>query len=549
MIIELEKIPKHLFPWALESNLRALVMPYKMYGHFLSALKSHFEADAAFLHRGTTGWGGVDDALFDGDMHLRNDTLVEAFAAGQRPQIPKNILLSPVRANDRVVAVAGVARRDRDFALGRGRALNKLCTVLGKELARREEERLERVLNRIKEKVVSELRPRDLSYQILDGIHQLVHYDHSSALLTYEEADGCLRVDAEKIVWTKSKSGFIGHEISVGPELVESLSQCRQARIIRADSVEDADSLDFELHDLLNYARGKGIPQASTVLCFPLHFGDDFLGLLKVAASTRRDFDPYDAEVVERFLPAARVALRNARVKVSLENIAMQAELRAGLATLARAVAHDVNNAVGAILPLAKQNREDIEDGVLDERELARDLDVIISKASLCRRIFSNMLRVGSDRAGLGPLDVNELVREMTAFLESVVGPRGIELKLALADDLPMIQFSKQHLERIVWNLVNNSAEALGQAGSIAVATRRQRDEIVLTVVDDGPGIEPEIKDQVLEPFFTTKPNGTGLGLSICRSLVWQHGGAIELESAPGKGTSVEIRLPVVMES
>ncbi len=547
MIIDLEKIPRSLFPWGLESNLRSLVMPYKMYGHFLAALKFYFQADAAFLYRGTTGWGGVDAAIFEGDGNLRDDDLVEEFAAARRPRIPRSVLLAPVRANARLAAVAGVARRGRDFALGKGRKLNRLCTLLGNELARRQEERLERVLDRIKEKVLSELRPRDLSYQILDGLHQLVHYDHSSALLIYDEEHGVLRVDAEKIVWTKSKSGFIGHEIAIGPELAGSLSRCSQARIIRADSIAEADRLDRSLHDLLDYSRGKGIPRASSVLCVPLYFGNDFLGVLKVAASESRDFDSYDAEVVERFLPAARVALRNARVKVSMENIAMQAELRAGLTTLARAVAHDVNNAVGAILPLAEQNREDIEEGVLDERELIRDLDVVISKASLCRRIFSNMLRVGSDRAGLGPVDVNELVGEMTALLESVVGPRGIELELVLAKDLPMMHFSKQHLERIVWNLVSNSAEALGHSGSIRVVTRRQGDEIVLSVVDNGPGIDPEYLDQVLEPFFTTKPNGTGLGLSICRSLVWQHGGAIELESRPGQGTSVEIRLPTVV--
>ncbi|MEE8584204.1 MAG: ATP-binding protein, partial [Acidobacteriota bacterium] len=89
-----------------------------------------------------------------------------------------------------------------------------------------------------------------------------------------------------------------------------------------------------------------------------------------------------------------------------------------------------------------------------------------------------------------------------------------------------------------------NSAQALSlQPGKITVKTEMRDRNMVLTVLDDGPGISPGDIDKVMEPFFTTKQDGTGLGLSICRSLVWQHGGAIELESTPGHGTKVEIRL------
>ena len=543
MIIDFEKIPEHLFAWALESNLRHLVMPYKVYGHFLSAIRAHLDADSAFLYRGFSRGGSVE-AHSDGKLRLHSDELIQDFAARRHPEIPRNILLSPLKIHGRLAGVVGVARQGGDFALGRGRVLNKLSTLLGDELARREEERLVQVLGRITEKVISQLHPRDLAYQILDGLYQLVHYDHSAALLVFERETEELRVEAEKIVWTKSKSAFIGHEISVSQQLVENLRKSPRGRIFSANSQLEEDGPDRLLYQLLNYSRGSGIPQETSLLCVPLFFCEEFLGLLKIASFKRAEFDLHDVEVVERFLPAARVALRNVRVKTSLENMALQAEMRAGLVTLARAVAHDVNNAIGAILPLAKQALDECREGVLDPAELEKDLEVIIDKSTLCRRIFSNMLRAAKERTETGLVEVNQLLREMTPMLESMVGPRGISLHFDLAEQLPKTQCSKQHLERIVWNLVTNAAQALSvQPGKITVKTEMQGSHLVLTVLDDGPGISPDDIDKVLEPFFTTKQDGTGLGLSICRSLVWQHGGAIEVQSSPGQGAKVEIRL------
>ncbi len=543
MIIDLEKIPKHLFAWALESNLRHIVMPYKVYGHFLAAVRSHLDADSAFLYRGFSRGGSIE-AHSEGKVRLHSEELIREFAARRRPEIPRNILLSPLKIHGRLAGVVGVARRGRDFQLGKGRILNKLSTLLGDDLARREEERLVQVLGRITEKVISQLHPRDLAYQILDGLYQLVHYDHSAALLVFEPEGEELRVEAEKIVWTKSKSAFIGHQIPVSRRLVESLRHSPQGRVFPANSRPESDGQDSRLYQMLNYSRGSGIPQETSLLCVPLFFGEEFLGLLKIASYERAEFDRHDVEVVERFLPAARVALRNARVKTSLENMALQAEMRAGLVTLARAVAHDVNNAIGAILPLAKQAREECQAGVLDQSELEQDLEVIIDKASLCRRIFSNMLRTAKDRSETGLVDVNQLLREMIPMLESMVATRGISLQFDLEGGLPMTQFSKQHLERVVWNLVTNAVQALSvRPGKISVGTKMQDGNMVLSVKDDGPGISSDDIDKVLEPFFTTRQDGTGLGLSICRSLVWQHGGAIDVKSSPGKGAKVEIRL------
>jgi signal transduction histidine kinase len=225
----------------------------------------------------------------------------------------------------------------------------------------------------------------------------------------------------------------------------------------------------------------------------------------------------------------------------------MQAEMRASLVTLARAVAHDVNNAIGSLLPLAEQAREELkEGGDVDATSLIQDMDVIIEKAALCKRIFSNMLKVGSERSGAGPVDVNQLIQEMVPMLEAQAAPRSVEIVTQLAEDLPCIHFSKSHLERIVWNLVTNAIEAMwNKGGRVLISTQQTEGSgAILTIRDNGPGIPQEQLSQVQEPFFTTKAAGTGLGLSLCRSMAWQYGGSLKIESTPGEGTTIAVTLP-----
>ncbi|HXO29303.1 MAG TPA: HAMP domain-containing sensor histidine kinase, partial [Thermoanaerobaculia bacterium] len=238
--------------------------------------------------------------------------------------------------------------------------------------------------------------------------------------------------------------------------------------------------------------------------------------------------------------PAAAVSMRNAQVNKSLEMQAVEAEVKASLVTLSHAVAHDVNNAVGSILPLAQQMRFDVRHGPLDVETLDRDLASIIDNARLCQRIFSNMLRVaGSGRASELPVDAAQVVAETMPFLLALAARRGIEIALDLAPDLPSVSFRRQDLQHIVLNLVRNSLEALApegaageRAGQVAIALRRgEAGSVELAVTDDGPGIPAELLSKVQEPFFSTRPGGTGLGLAICRALAWQNGATLSIES------------------
>jgi signal transduction histidine kinase len=540
-MIDLRKAPRELFAQVLESNLQGIGPVRKLYGHFADAVLLRLGAECAWI------LGGDGEArVVRGDYTLCDFARAAAFLRDEHPPTTRTVVLARVTVHGRQVAVVGVARRERELGQSSRRTLDRLCGVLAQELGRREEARLAKVFDRIRGKIVSELRPRDLAYQILDSLHQLVDYDHSSAFLTYDPIGGVLRIEAEKMVWTKGKSAFVGHEIPADG-IVGALGDHPGIRRLAAAAGTGADGDAAEpLWEALTYHRGRGIPMPTSLICAPLFFSGEFLGLLKIAAWRRRPFDPWDVSVVERFLPAAAVSIRNARLNMSLERQAIQAELKASLVTLASAVAHDVNNAVGTILPLVQQVRADLRGGHADAATLDRDLELVIEKARLCRRIFGNMLRVArGGRPGDGPVDVNQVVRETVPFFQGAAERRGVETALDLEEGLPPVRFSRHDLHHIVLNLVNNALEAMGETGSrVVVSTRWVRDgEARLVVADDGPGIPPELLDKVQEPFFSTKHGGVGLGLAICRSLAWQNGGGMEVKSVAGAGTRVEVEL------
>ncbi len=538
-MIDLRKVPPELFAHVLEGNLQAIGPSRKLYGHFAEAVLVRLRAECVWV----VGEGNELRTLRgESDLFDRGRTL--AFLRDEHPLPARTVVLARVTVHGRQVAVVGAARREREFGQAARRTLDRLCGALALELTRREEQRLAKVLDRIRGKIVSELRPRDLAYQILDGLHQLVDYDHSSAVLTWDAAAGLFRIEAEKIVWTKGKSAFVGHEIAVPSEMVEELDKAPGIRRLAGDGGGDP------FWEMLDYHRGRGIPAPASLLCAPLSFGGELLGLLKIAAWKRQPFDRWDESIVERFLPAATVSIRNARVNLSLERQALQAELKATLVTLASAVAHDVNNAVGTILPLAQQVRADLTQTEHDPHVLTQDLDVIIEKSQLCQRIFANMLRVArSGRTGDGPVDVNRVVRETLPFFQGQALRSGIEPVLDLAEGLPPVRFSRHDLQHIVLNLVSNSLEAMaGQGSRVVISTREEEGNAVLRVDDDGPGIRSELLEKVQEPFFSTKHGGTGLGLALCRAMAWQNNGRLDIDSAPGHGTRVTVEMRLARE-
>ena len=147
------------------------------------------------------------------------------------------------------------------------------------------------------------------------------------------------------------------------------------------------------------------------MLVAPLVTREGTLGVLKVATIQTGTFGPYEADLVRRFLPQAAIAIRTLRRTASLEHGMMRAERKHAMANLARGVSHDINNALGAVLPLVQQMRADVRRGDDDPERLletlAVDLEQLEESVRVCRRIFGGMLAFARSSArSLGQGDV-----------------------------------------------------------------------------------------------------------------------------------------------
>ena len=180
--------------------------------------------------------------------------------------------------------------------------------------------------------------------------------------------------------------------------------------------------------------------------------------------------------------------------------------------------------------------------------ELRESASRIRHQIDRCASITAKMLKFG--RAGESSPRLVELssgLAEIVALLDRQARVRNVALSVDADPALPRVTADPLELEQVVVNLVQNAFHALPGGGRVEIAALPGEGEVFLEVRDDGTGMAPEVADRIFEPFFTTKPvgEGTGLGLSICYGIVRGWGGALEVESEPGRGTVMRIRFPL----
>ena len=151
---------------------------------------------------------------------------------------------------------------------------------------------------------------------------------------------------------------------------------------------------------------------------------------------------------------------------------------------------------------------------------------------------------------------LQDVVRDAIGLAESHVSRGGVRVDVSLPGDLAPIQGDPHQLRQLFTNLMTNAFEALAGRGSVSISAVQLAEEevadgdglgpsIQVEVVDDGPGVPPDIMDRIFSPFFTTKPQGSGLGLAIVRKIVDAHDGRIDVNAPISGGTHFRVTLPV----
>ena len=240
------------------------------------------------------------------------------------------------------------------------------------------------------------------------------------------------------------------------------------------------------------------------------------------------------------------VIARDITSEKQLETRMGETEKLAGIGQLAAGIAHQLNTPLGSILLSAQM----LEDSTCDEDQ-ADDIRRIIRQTEQCRGIIKGLLNfarpTGSERSRM---NLVEAVEETAFLMEKNLKVANVTVDLA-AETGTWVYGNRNELSQVFFNLMANSLDAMPDGGRIGIViTDAAPGELLVTFTDDGEGIPADQHEHVFLPFFTTKDygKGTGLGLSIVARIVHEHGGRIEMESRPGKGTTFRLWLPRARE-
>ncbi|MCP5054502.1 MAG: PAS domain S-box protein [bacterium] len=249
--------------------------------------------------------------------------------------------------------------------------------------------------------------------------------------------------------------------------------------------------------------------------------------------------------------------------RLRLEKRLRQAHKMESIGTLAGGIAHDFNNILAIILGYAELSLLDVPS---DRKEIRTNITQLVKAVERAKKLVMQILTFSRQGEEMQvPFEVNAVIDESMALLRSTL-PTTIVIRQHMEEELLYIQGNPTQIHQILMNLCTNAAHAMKQKpGEMNVELRKihlsvqdNEDEaykniksghyVQITVSDTGHGMEPEVLERVFDPYFTTKKQGegTGLGLSVVHGIIENYNGYITIDTTPGKGTVVNVRIPVV---
>ncbi len=218
----------------------------------------------------------------------------------------------------------------------------------------------------------------------------------------------------------------------------------------------------------------------------------------------------------------------------------------AEIATLAGGLAHEIRNPLSTIRMNLELLSEDIEDSQEPHRHRMHiKIDRIRKECAHLEEILTAFLQfAGAGELELEETDLNNLIQEFIDFYRPQANDYGIEISPHFDSHLPRVRVDKSLMRQVFMNLVLNAQQAMPEGGLLEIQTHQQGKGVVLEIIDTGIGMDERARSKMFQVFFSTKPSGSGLGLPTVRKIVEAHGGTIDCESEPGRGTKFAITLP-----
>ena len=243
------------------------------------------------------------------------------------------------------------------------------------------------------------------------------------------------------------------------------------------------------------------------------------------------------AQLAVQELATANERLREAEASVR------RSERLAALGQLSAGLAHELRNPLSTIRTSAELLVKRLEGAGPVAQELAGYIASEVDRTNLLVTRFLEFARPLQLR--LARVDVHALLDEAIQNFQRQDPSRSISIHRAYDPSVPAVEGDATLLERVFFNLIQNAADASPAEGVVTVKTRALDAAIEVAVIDRGSGIRPEHREQIFNPFFTTKPSGVGLGLPIAAKIVDEHGGRLEVQSESGQGAVFVVQLPL----
>jgi signal transduction histidine kinase len=220
----------------------------------------------------------------------------------------------------------------------------------------------------------------------------------------------------------------------------------------------------------------------------------------------------------------------------------LRTEKLASIGQLAAGVAHEINNPLGTITIYAHL----LQKGLDPDDPRKEDISLIISEAIRAKDIVQGLLSFAREtKLRTGPTNVNDLLADVLGLVVNQSLFHNIKITEEFSRDLPTIVADETQIKQVLLNIILNAAQAMEGNGELTIATAQEQNQIRVKITDTGPGIPPEVMDNLFSPFFTTKEKGTGLGLAVVYGIIERHQGKIDVETELGKGTSFILSLPI----
>ncbi len=275
------------------------------------------------------------------------------------------------------------------------------------------------------------------------------------------------------------------------------------------------------------------------VLCMPMRDkAGKIVGVFQFLNKRDGPFTTEDESFIDALSVHAAIAVENAR----LANAMVRSEQLSAVGRMASTIIHDIKNPMGTLRMYAQviQKKSGSAELAQMAEEIIHQVDRFVKMTQEVLDFSRGVSEMKRETHRLG-----EILEDSLRFIEGDLVKRNITLVRQL-DYLGQCSIDAEKMIRVFYNLAGNAADAMPNGGSLTVHTQKADNHLLIEFTDTGVGVPEEIRTRLFEPFFTYgKKHGTGLGLSIVKKIIDDHKGKIEIDSAPGKGTTIRLLLPL----